>query len=109
MSSFKDSTGKSIQEAFELFHSLNPKVYELFKKSSFEAIRAGKKKISSKTICGKIKWDMFIQTEEPTLFNDGGKLVKFCINDAYSSRLARLFAKDFPEHEDIFNYKSLRA
>lgn len=106
---FQENTGKTIQQAFDEYHALNPKVYELFKTSVLEAIRIGKKKVSAKVICGKIKWDMFIKTEEPTILTIEGKQVEFAINDAYTSRLARVFADEFPEHEDIFNYKSLRS
>lgn len=106
---FQENTGKSIQEAFELYDSANPSVYEHFKKLAFELIRAGKKKISFKLILNRIRWDVYVQTEEPTLFNQKGEKVKFKINDAYSSRYARKFVSDFPEHENIVELRNLRA
>lgn len=106
---FKENTGKDIQEAFEEFHKLNPSVYEHFKRIALEAINSGKKKFSAKLICGKIRWDVFMMTEEPTLFNQNGKMKKFKINDAYTSRYARLFGDDFPEHEKCIEYRELRS
>jgi len=107
--SFESNTGIKIQQAFELFHSTNPHVYELFKKAVFEAINGGKKKVSSKIVLGKIKWDMFISTNDDVQVEDIEGKKSYKINDAYTSRYSRLFAEEFPEHEDIFNYKELRS
>ena len=106
---YKQSTGISIQDSFELFHELNPKVYLEFRKLALEAINLGKTKISFKLLINKIRWDVFIATVEPTLFDLDGKVVKFKINDAYSSRYARLFAKDFPQYSDRIEFRRLRS
>ena len=109
--SFAKNTGKTIQQAFELYHSLNPKVYEEFKTLAFAAINKGKKKISFKMILNVIRWERFLSTEEPTtvILDDNEPAVKFKINDAYGSRYARLFIKDFPQHEDKIELRELRS
>lgn len=106
---FKENTGKTIQQAFEEYHSLNPQVYIEFIRFAMEAIRRGKKKISAKLIINRIRWDVYMMTEEPTLFNNGGEMKAWKLNDAYQSRYSRLFAKDFPEHADKLEFRSLRS
>ena len=45
---FQQATGKTIQQAFEDYHKLNPKVFTYFENYAVEAINAGKKKKTSK-------------------------------------------------------------
>ena len=106
---FQQNTGKSIQQAFEDYHRLNPKVYIEFIRFAMEAIKKGKKKISAKLIVNRIRWEIYMVTEEPTLFNDGVIKKAFRLNDAYQSRYARMFIEDFPEHKDIFEFRRLRS
>jgi hypothetical protein len=104
MPTFYKKNGKTIQEAFEKYHKANPKIYELFKKFALEIVkkRAGKKnkKTSAKLIINRIRWEIYVET----LSDDG-----YRINDAWSSRYARLFSEEFPQHEDIFNFRLLRS
>lgn len=100
MGSFKQNTGKTIDEAFQEFHTKNPKVWEIYREQVLKAISIGRKKISSKQLLGYIRWKIYMTTNS----SDG-----FKINDAYTSRYARLFAKEFPQHTDIFNYRHLRT
>ena len=109
MSSFQKQTGKTIQQAFDEFHALNPKVYIEFIRFANEASRRGKKKLSAKLIINRIRWEIWLPTVEPTLFNDGGEMKAWKLNDAYSSRYARLFADDFPEHESKLEFRELRS
>lgn len=89
----------SIREDFELFDSENPQVYELFKHFAFEAIRAGKKTLSSYLIIERIRWETEVVTrDEP-----------FKVNNNYRPDYARKFMKDFPEHGGIFRTRQLRA
>ncbi len=100
MSTYEQATGRSIEEAFREFHTNNPKVYMFFSEQCFRAIRRGKNKISSKQLLGYIRWEVSLETNS----DDG-----FKINDAFTSHYSRLFAKDYPEHEDIFNFRELRS
>jgi len=106
---FAQNTGKTIQQAFEEYHRLNPQVYKEFVKRALLAINKGKTKISFKLILNVIRWEKFMQTEEPTLFNQNGEQIKFKINDAYGSRYARLFIKEYPQHQDKIELRELRA
>jgi hypothetical protein len=106
---FAENTGRTIQEAFEEFHRLNPSVYNECKKLALDAIQKGRKKISFKLIINVIRWEKYLQTEEPTLWNQDGKQVAFKINDAYSSRYARLFRSEFPQYADRIEFRDLRS
>ncbi len=107
---FVKSCGVSIQRAFEKFHENNPHVYKLFEKETKHAIiDKNKKKLSAKMIINAIRWNIFLETVDDVEFTDkdGNKTV-FRINDAYTSRYARLFIQKNPEYENIFNLKELR-
>ena len=106
---FQRSTGRTIQQAFEIYHRLNPHIYDECKKLALSAIRKGRSKISFKLIVNVIRWEKYMQTEEPTLWDQDGKQVRFKINDAYSSRFARLFAKDYPQYADKVEFRELRS
>jgi hypothetical protein len=56
--------------------------------------------VSSKQIIGFLRWEVALQIDSKDDFK---------INDAFTSHYARLFAKDHPEYEDIFNFRELRA
>ena len=108
---FLKNTGVSIQRAFEDFHKNNPHVYKLFEKETKHAIiDKNKKKLSAKMIINAIRWNIFLETEDEVEFTDKeGKKTKFRINDAYTSRYARLFIQLNPQYPDIFNLKELRS
>jgi hypothetical protein len=106
MPTYSQTTGKNIQDAFEQFNASNPQVYKLFTDQVLRAANAGKKRVSAKQILGHIRWEVFMQTKEPTLFNDAKQ---FKINDAYTSRYSRLFIKNHPEMESIFENRRIRS
>ncbi len=103
---WKHTTGKTIQESFEEFHSKNPLVYGYFKEFAFEALKKGKKKISFKMIMNVIRWEIYINTHES---EDVQEPFRFKISDAYHSRYARLFVSDFPQYASFVELRSLRS
>ncbi len=106
---YRQSTGKSIQEAFEAYHAENPHVYIYFKKLALKAIKIGKKKVSFKLIMNVIRWEIYLKTVEPTSLPVLGPSKTFKINDAYGSRYARLFVRDFPDLEKFIELRNLRS
>jgi len=98
MATYQEQTGKSIDEAFEKFHRDNPHVYRKFKQLVSEAIIRGKTKMSAKTILGKIRWDIFMETQSDD---------EYKINDAFTSRYARKYIEDCPGNEHIFELRSI--
>ena len=106
---YQEATGKSIQASFNEFHRNNPAVYGHFKRLAFQAIASGKKKISAKMIINVIRWEVYIKTIDLTLFQVEGMPNTFKINDAFGSRLARLFADEHPEHADKLEFRRIRS
>lgn len=106
---FKRHFGRSIQDSFEEYHRNNPKIYGEFKKFALKAIKAGKKRISFKMILNVIRWEVFIAPIKPNLFDQPNEFSEMKINDAYSSRYARLFVEDYPEHKDKIELRNLRS
>lgn len=109
MASFQSTFGKSIQDSFNEFHKANPHVYAMFKREVFKCIKQGKIKLSSKKLINEMRWDRQFTTEGNTLFTDMEETRNFKVNDAFTSRYARLFINDFPEHKDIFKLKTIRS
>lgn len=95
---FQQLNGKSIRDAFIVFHKENPKLYLAFEKEALRAINAGRKKISAKLIVNYIRWNMFIESTDQN----------FKINDAFQAYYSRLFASLHPEHKDKLEFRKLR-
>jgi hypothetical protein len=107
---YSQATGKSIQEAFDAYHAANPHVYVYFKKLALKAIKLGKKKVSFKLIMNVIRWEIYLKTHDPTEVRLPDTQQKtFKINDAYGSRYARLFVRDYPSLKDYIELRELRS
>lgn len=106
---FQKNTGKTIQEAFETYHKLNPNVFSYFEKYAFEAISTGKKKVSFKMILNAVRWQEYIRTSDPIIVTLNNKHHQFKINDAFSSRYSRLFIDKYPQYADKIELRGLRA
>lgn len=89
----------SMTEQFERWDRLNPKIYGLFRKFALEAMDAGYKKYSARTIIHRIRWHIEIETRGD----------KFKINDHWSPYYARKFDKDFPQHKGFFRQRKAEA
>lgn len=96
---YKEQYDRDIQTAFNEFHANNPRIYELYKEQVYRAVRMKREKVSSKTILGWIRWEVGINVKTDDVFK---------INDAYTSRYARLFIKEHPQYEYMFNFRELR-
>lgn len=102
MSSFSEANHKSIDSAFEEFHKDNPSIYEYFTHFAMKWIKSGAKKISSKQIIGRIRWEVEVETK-------GDQAKEFKCNDAFSSRYSRLFVTQFPDYAQYFEFRGLRS
>lgn len=111
MTTYAQSTGRTIQSDFDRFHELNPIVYNHFERLALEAIKKGKSKISSKMIVNVIRWQVFIAEDDldkaSVAIRNKPKLLK--INDAFTSRYARLFIQHHPEYKDYFETREIRS
>lgn len=98
---YKRLTGKSIQESFDEFHTNNPIVYEMIEEQVLKAYHSGKKKISIKMIINWIRWNTFLDTTD----NNS----TYRINDAYTSRYARIFIDRNPSLSTFIEIRDLRS
>ena len=78
-----------LEKNFEIFHSENPRIYDLFKKYCAEVHKAGLTRYSSKAIFERIRWHIYITTKSGD---------EFKLNNNYTAYYARLWLKDFPQH-----------
>lgn len=83
---------------FLKFHKTNPHIFALFQREVFKAINAGKNKLSARTIIEFIRWNFFIEIE------DNSDII-YKINNNYIPYYARMFMKNHPEYEEIFELR----
>lgn len=85
------------QAKFDAYDAANPGIYALFKRFTFEMIRAGRIHYSARTIIHRIRWHTDLYAES----GDG-----FKINNDFSPFYARRFEAEFPEHNGFFLKRS---
>ena len=89
------------------FHHDNPRVYELFKKFTFQAIQAGYKSFSSDAICHRIRWETSVVTLEEGVNPNTGEKLK--INNNHVAYYGRKFMRDYPEYEGFFRTRDTKS
>jgi len=87
------------RDKFNEFHRENPDVYASFKKFAFQLIIAGRKRLGSKQIIERIRFETAIQTKGDPDFK---------INNNHTCFYSRLFCTDYPEHIDKFSFKTIQ-
>lgn len=89
-----------IDEAFKVFHAKNPRVYTIFKQLVYNAMRLGKTKLSAKMVIEVVRWNYEMEMKGDE---------KFKINNNFTSRYARLFIKDHPQYDKMFDLRALKS
>lgn len=87
-------TRTRLEQDFADFHEKNPKVYELFKRFTFEAIRRGHKHFSSDAVVHRIRWETSVVTTTAD--------VDWKINNNLTPYYARKFMQDYPMYKGFF-------
>ena len=87
------------RDKFNEFHRENPDVYTSFKKFAFQLINAGCKRLGSKQIIERIRFETAIKTTGDPDFK---------INNNHTCFYSRLFCNDYPEHLNKFNFKQIQ-
>lgn len=85
---------------FLQFHTLHPVVYRLFEQFSLQLIAAGHKKLGSKMIIERIRWEISTNGSKDA---DG-----FKINNNYTCYYSRLFIKNNPQYRDYFEFREVK-
>jgi len=81
--------------SFEQYDLHNPRVWELFKQFTFEAISAGHTRFSADSILHRIRWETSIITND----------AHFKINNNFSADYARKFMAEYPQHNQFFELR----
>lgn len=90
---------RSNYKKFLDFHIQHPQVYILFEKFALQLIDVGHKKLGSKMIMERIRWEISTGSKD----DDG-----FKINNNYTAHYSRLFAKNNPLYQDYFEFRTVR-
>lgn len=126
---YENTTGFTIDQAFENYNLKHPQIYDLFKKFLYELIDAELAKhkdwnyntikeqktlkTSSKLILNRIRWEVatnWISTDKTSEEKAADQIFDgFKINDAFTSRYARLFCDENPDWSFLFNFRALRS
>lgn len=82
---------------FKQYHERNPQIYEEFKRFAFLLINRGHKKIGSKQVFERIRWESMIE-----------RIDRYKVNNNYTADYAYKFESDFPYLEGIFYHRARR-
>ena len=88
----------TIKHQWEKFHEKNPNIYKMFKHFTFELIRKGHEKYSSKAVFERIRWHTDVETDSEENFK---------MSNNYTPYYARLFMHEFPTYQDFFRTQKL--
>ena len=97
----KPASSKTIQENFEKFHALNPRVYELLVDMTRNLLARGHKMVGIGMLFEVLRWKYMMTTTDP------GSEFKLCNN--YRSRYARLIMRQEVDLANCFTTRDLRT
>tara|TARA_B100000575_G_scaffold51979_2_gene38725 strand:+ start:8510 stop:8899 length:390 start_codon:yes stop_codon:yes gene_type:complete len=89
-----------LQAEFDRYHEENPKVYEAFKRLTFQLINAGRENFSASAVVERIRWGVSIGEYGPDDFK---------INNNYRAFYARLFHMEHPKHDGFFRTRKQKS
>ena len=75
---------RSLEARWAEFHERNPGFYTLFCRFAFEALRAGRRRLSANMIFERIRWETTVSSDEED----------YKANNNYRAYYARLFMAD---------------
>lgn len=81
------------------YDSVNPEIYKMFKKFTFDVIKSGYQNCGSQMIIERIRWESIVVAK-----ND-----KFKINNDYAAFYSRKFMLEYPKHNNFFRIRSSYA
>jgi hypothetical protein len=97
----------TVEDKFNAFHAANPRVYGLFKRFAAEAIRAGVRRLSSKLLIERIRWECTISTTGAGWSTTKGK--PFKIDNRHTFWYARKFMSDYPGAAELFETRVIKT
>lgn len=89
----------TLTERFNTFDRDNPHIYRLFCKYTWDAINAGRQKLSHWMVINRIRWDADVLTETEESYK---------ISNDFIALYARKFMEDNPKYTGIFTIKQMK-
>jgi hypothetical protein len=90
----------AIEKKFLAYHHQNPEIYDALVKLARQAKRAGKEKIGIKMLWEVMRWNRFLETNDPD---------RYKLNNNYPSRYARLIMDQEMDLDGLFDVRKLRS
>lgn len=100
-------TTEQLINDFARFDAANPDVYELFKRFTFEAIKAGHKNLSSKLVVERIRWETNVVTIAGGFCPKTHRELK--VSNNHTRFYAIKFMIEYPHHEGFFRVRKTKA
>ena len=97
----------TVKNKFEAFHAANPDVYVQFRRFAAEAIKAGVKRMSSKLVIERIRWETTVRTTGSGYSTITKK--PFQIDNRFTCWYARKFMEDYPKAGEIFETRVIKT
>jgi hypothetical protein len=97
----------TVKDKFESFNVANPHVYGLFKKFAAQAIRAGVKRMSSKLIIERIRWETMVTTTGAGWSATAKK--PFKLDNRFTAHYSRKFMDDYPGAGEFFETRVIKT
>jgi hypothetical protein len=86
----------SWEQKFEIYHSENPHVYDMFIRYGRMALSRGFTRFSAKAIFERLRWYYQFETKDEQDFK---------LNNSFTAYYARKAIKEFPEFEGFFELR----
>jgi len=94
-----------IEQKFDQFDEANPKVWELFKRFTFEALESGQRHLSADAVCHRIRWETNVVSFGAGYNPHDRRDLK--INNNYTAYYARKFMQAFPKYRGVFRTRGV--
>lgn len=96
-----DFKNLSLSERFQVFHKLNPAVYNMLARLARKAVAQGKRRVGIGMLWEVMRWEIWLDT------TDAGS--EFKLNNDYRSRYARMIMETEPDLAGIFETRKLKT
>ena len=97
----------TVKEKFDAFDAVNPHVWGLYKRFAAQAIKAGVKRMGSKLIIERIRWEAAVSTTGAGWSVAGKK--KFLIDNRFTAHYARKFLAAYPKAGELFETRVIKT
>lgn len=95
-----EAAESQIEQAAQRFDVEHPQVYALVCRFALEAVAAGRRRVGIAAVWERIRWHFDVETDPAN---------RYRLNNSFRAYYARRFAREHPEHADLFETRRLRS